>query len=298
MDLLEKFEAVSVVADHRISVSDKEFCEMQQCAYEAALSSFKELSFFWADMKRLQEEILQPDQDSDATRYLLSPEGPTISSERIQGHIEFLHREFITIIFRYFNQTYDIDIPSLGAIAKLVPQPPERSWHRDTEQWDAYHTEINELTVKYQDIVDHLLVKLDGRSFSEQAFHELAQKCHNAAWNSYQKKPEFERKKDVLRFNSGCHYRDRYHEDRWELTEGAKEILRGIAHYETGSFHSCPTTFSDLLGYSGSVDNEHEFPACTKVQRLKMFKSQRLDIKFSTEAYAEEFASRYLGLVC
>ena len=54
MSLLEKFDAVVVQADNRISETDKYFCETHQEAYEAALTSFKELGFFWEDMLKTQ----------------------------------------------------------------------------------------------------------------------------------------------------------------------------------------------------------------------------------------------------
>ena len=50
MDLLDKFDAVTILADARISQADKNYCETQQKAYEAAISSYKELAFFWEDM--------------------------------------------------------------------------------------------------------------------------------------------------------------------------------------------------------------------------------------------------------
>ena len=45
MDLLEKFAAVEVKADNRISEKDKFYCEQHQAAYKAAVSMFKELIF-------------------------------------------------------------------------------------------------------------------------------------------------------------------------------------------------------------------------------------------------------------
>ena len=50
MDLLDKFDAVTILADARISQADKNYCETQQKAYEAAISSYKELAFFWEDI--------------------------------------------------------------------------------------------------------------------------------------------------------------------------------------------------------------------------------------------------------
>ena len=76
-----------------------------------------------------------------------------------------------------------------------------------------------------------------------------------------------------------------------------RSILRGVAHYETGSFSLYPLGFSELLGYSRSPDNEREFSTCKKVKGLKMFKNGRVDIRFTTETDAAEFAARYLGLV-
>ena len=37
MNLLEKFEAVTVEADNRITQEDREYCETQQAAYDAAV---------------------------------------------------------------------------------------------------------------------------------------------------------------------------------------------------------------------------------------------------------------------
>ena len=59
MDLLEKFAAVEVKADNRISEKDKFYCEQHQAAYKAAVSMFKELIFVWADMQKQQDELLE-----------------------------------------------------------------------------------------------------------------------------------------------------------------------------------------------------------------------------------------------
>ena len=67
MDLLEKFNALTVEADTRISPSDRDFCEKHQTAYEAAIQSFRELSFFWADMEKTQRELLAGQPDSQAS---------------------------------------------------------------------------------------------------------------------------------------------------------------------------------------------------------------------------------------
>ena len=76
------------------------------------------------------------------------------------------------------------------------------------------------------------------------------------------------------------------------------EQLRGISYFETGNYRTYPLGISELLGYGYSYDNDHEFPTCEKLTQLKMFKNGRVDFKFSSESYAEEFERLYLGTVC
>ena len=58
MELLQKFAAVEIQTDRRITETDKDYCERHQKAYEAAISSFQELAFFWEDMNKVQQELL------------------------------------------------------------------------------------------------------------------------------------------------------------------------------------------------------------------------------------------------
>ena len=76
-----------------------------------------------------------------------------------------------------------------------------------------------------------------------------------------------------------------------------KEILKGIAHFETGRFALLPHGFDSLLGYRHSGSDTVEFSTCSKVSQLKMFKNGRVDIKFASEAIARQFADDYLGRV-
>ena len=72
MNLLDKFDAVTVEADFRITPEDKAFCEAHQAAYDAAIQSFHELAFFWEDMENTQKELLGSKEDT----YLSSRDGP------------------------------------------------------------------------------------------------------------------------------------------------------------------------------------------------------------------------------
>ena len=100
-----------------------------------------------------------------------------------------------------------------------------------------------------KDVVDQIILLLDGRSFAEQAFHELAEKCHKASWNLYKNRPEYERKKALITFNGYFCTNHHYSwQDEWTLEDKTKDILRGVAHYETGVFNLYPLAFPNCLG--------------------------------------------------
>ena len=41
-----------------------------------------------------------------------------------------------------------------------------------------------------------------------------------------------------------------------------------------------------------------EFESCKKLEKIRLFKNGRMDIRFASEGCAREFVSHYLGTVC
>ena len=301
MNLLDKFDTVTVVADHRIADADKVFCETHQAAYRSAIQSFQELLFFWQDTEKTQQELLG-EADSTAAnyqRYLTGSGSLSISEEAIRDHIRSLHTVFIQAVVHHFNRTYHISVSIEEIQRRLLPQEPDENRLRSNDAYQAYLEAMLTYRAQYQDVVDQILLLLDGRCFTEQAFYELTGACHKAAWNLSQNEPRFERKKNVIRFTGYmCKLVDTWRQDEWELESPMKQIMRGLAHYETGAYEMYPLGFSELIGYSRILNPEQEFPTCEKVKSLKMFKNHRVDVKFSDASCAQEFIDRYLGAVC
>lgn len=296
MSLLDKFNTVVIQADNRISETDRDYCETQQKAYEAAISSYKELSFFWEDMCRTQEELLGPKSGRFHTDYLDHYQGIILSNHSIREHIKSLHSTFINAIVYYFNEQYHVTVSCNDVQDALLPQKPD-SYRCEKEDLNAYAKTMQDLIVKYADVVDQIILRLDGRSFMEQAFYELKTNCHNAAWNTYKKESKFERKKDTIRFKEYFCSCDTWL--RWELNDSMICILRGAAHFETGLFNYYPAGFSTFLtGYNRFDVELFEFSSCTKIKQMKLFKNGRVDLKFASEALAAEFIDTYLGTVC
>lgn len=300
MSFLEKFETVTVMADNRITEADRAFCEAHQEAYESARRAIQELRCIWADIEATQKELRS---DADAMlpgsfSYVTEYEALSISDTKIKDQLLLLPCRFISNLTRYFNRTYHISISVDQIQRALLPEKPESRRFREGDE-EAAEYEAALLTVKlsYSTILEQILAQMDGRSFEEQAFHELRKKCHEAAWwNSGG--PKFERRKDTITFSDyACSFVDSYRAEHWELRDFIKTILQGIAHYETGDFSILPMGFSELLGYRITHGPVLDFPTCTKLKQIKLFKKGRIDLKFSSEQAAVDFITTYLGAV-
>ena len=77
-----------------------------------------------------------------------------------------------------------------------------------------------------------------------------------------------------------------------------KNILKALAHFETGAFGQYPDGIDDLLSEQLRLWYDlWEFEDCKKLEKIKLFKNGRMDIRFTNEGYAREFVSSYLGTV-
>lgn len=296
MDLLVKFADVKIKGDTRITETDKDFCKAHQAAYDSARSELSELKFFWEDMLDNQRTLLSSTGESP-TLYLSSGSEINISPDRIDEQIKAVHRTFICQLVEHFNRTYSISISVNDVINALMPEQPKASRHYDeTDDWKVYEKEVLELSLQYTDILEQIFVLLDGRSLKEKAMHELLEKCHQAAWEPYNKAPRYALKKAVLQFsNYACSYNDRYSYGSWELSEKIKRIFQGIAHYETDSFGMIPSEISSVISSYYIRNDYYEFPSCKRVQSIRLYKNGRVDIRFATEEYARKFTEKYLG---
>lgn len=300
MDLLKKFESVEIRADTRISETDRAFCEAHQSAYENAATALKELEYFWDDMVEQQKELLASTETAP-TAYLLSHDRLKISDDAIQEQLRSLHTLFIRHLVSYFSSTYHFSISSNDAEASLLPQKPPEKWTADyKELTEKYNQELLGLSLHYNDVLEQIFLQTGGWAFADQAFHELRENCQQTAWNLSKKRADYIRKKCTIQFTGyACHYR--YYSnvcDSWTLSDGMKYILKGLAHFETGGFSLIPESFSGLMAGHYLNSNEYGFPDCRKLQSLKMFKNGRVDVKFSEECHARQFADEYLGTVC
>lgn len=299
MDLLQKFETVEMKADTRISESDRIFCEAHQAAYDSARTSLPELGFIWNDMLSQQRELLAPAGASSET-YLVTYNGLKLSDDIIQKQIHSLHPLFICQLASYFSKTYHFSINTNDIVDNLVPQKPKDRWTDNyTELVEKYTKDMDELALCYTDVLEQIFLQTGGRAFFEQALFELKEKCRQAFSNDSSKYSQYEQKKSTIQLTGyACSCRSLYSGDVWELSDRTKDILHGIAHFETDSFDLIPGSLSRALNRYDSLGNPYEFNGCKKIQSLRMFKNGRVDLKFTSEAYASQFIEDYMKTIC
>lgn len=297
MGLLEKFDAVEITVDTRISENDRKVCAAHEAAYEAARTSLQELLYFWEDMQETQE-ALKATTGSKYSTYLPGKAALDISPTAIRNHIEELHDTLIENLVQYFNRTYHINAKPFPIMGKLLPQEPKRGSDH-LEEMKQYKETLRALSLSAHQIVEEMFAQFDGRGLWEQALYELKQDCHNAVWNTCRKVPCYERKKSVIRYLQGaCIYKDWLYSGGWELNDGMKRLLHGISHYETGDFSVIPSEISRLLNASYLYSDFIEFTDCKKITQIRLFKKGRADIRFADETLARRFEEEYLGTVC
>lgn len=295
ISILEKLDAVEIKTDTRISETDRRYCEAHQSAYDEARQALIKLREQWKSIVDQQKEILlSAEQESYAHTDYISID--SFSAAAIQAKIEKLPNILVANIVNYFNKTYHVSVKVSEVQSVLIPQKPDK-WNVDKEMIAKHHKQMREFSLHYESILDQIFIQLGGRTFVERALDEIKEKCHTAAWNSYRKTADYEIKGDAIRFTGyACKTNDWLSSLEWELSDGMKNILCGMAHFETGAFDRYPQGFSELLGWSRVKYSEIEFN-CRKISKLKMFKNHRVDVKFKSKALAQQFAEEYLGLV-
>lgn len=294
MSLLDKFSAVEIKTDSRISEEDRDFCQKHQKAYLEARESLLALKKLWKELYDSQMAIMESISESEYTRErYIRIEG--LSTSSLTGKLELLPDLFITSLVLYFNDKYHVSVKADEIKKVLLPESPKYDWEKSRSK--EYHKKMREFALRYEDVVEQIFVQLGGRTFEQRALDELKAKCHSFSWSTYNNKAEYEIKNDTIQFTSyACYYESWMSRCIWKINDGMKDVLRALAHFETQQLDYLPKDIAFLVGYDDKCSSAYDFDY-EKLKRIRMFKNHRVDVKFASKELAHQFAEQYLGLV-
>ena len=302
MSLMEKFSAVEIKADNRISEDDKAFCLRQQEAFDKAGPALQKVAEAMAAAKAEQAGILTADEDF-IDRYV----GGDCNVDDVYDTMKKRNLTFISTVVNYFSHKYSVELDKHEIEEHLIPTGPKEPnlpWggYRSMSEKDKFEQSLRTLPLRYEQVVDEIFVQLGGFSFQERAMNEFLRLCwdrsHHRNWRSDQYEEEFEIKNDVLRLTGSWVYCD---ENKWmsnpvpeyKPSQSLTTILDALVHYEVGKFKGGAQWFPELFKYD-TQENQFEIAYMSKIKNIKLFKNGRVDIKFRSAAFVQEFVEQYL----
>ena len=319
MGIMDKFSAVEIKADTRISEADKAFCQRQQDAFDKSGPALQKIADMMVSAQNEQSKILAVDRDKFCSSYMTA-DGFSCDEAYVYKAMTRRNKTFISTIVNYFSKNYKVELDAHAIMEHLVPAEPQQPKlpgggyrNMSDDEIDAYKEALDahkaksyehekllrSLPLRYEQIVDEIFVQLGGFSFQEQAMNEFLERtwksCHKA-WKDDEE--AFEIKNDVLRLPNGCYCDENkwmtYPEPRYELSDNSKILLDALAYYECGRMDEGHLWFPNLCGFSKTTENFFEIRNMSKVKSIRLFKNGRVDIKFRSAAYLQEFAEQYM----
>lgn len=319
MSLMDKFSAVEIKADNRISDDDKAFCLRQQAAFDKSGPALQKVADMMTAIKKEQSDALGTDEEYRYKLYVVG-DGFSCDEDYVYKAMKSRNRTFITTVVNYFIRKYKVVLDAHeieGHLLPAAPKEPEMPWggyrNMSDEEIDAfkdkltvyngvkekYEQSLRTLPLRYEQIVDEIFVQLGGFSFQERAMNEFLERTWNCCHNRYaDDKEEFEIKNDVLRLIG---YWISVDENKWmthpvpeyEASESMKTLLHALAYYECGRMDEGHRWFSELFSYS-TKENQFDLSNMGKIKSIKLFKNGRVDIRFRSAAYTQEFVEQCL----
>ena len=255
--------------------------------------------------------------EDDLSRYLVG-DGFRCEASYVLDAMKGRNRTFISAVVNYFSRKYNVELDEREIEEHLIPTGPKepnlpwggyRNMSEDEiasyrEELDTYKVEkekfeqsLRVLPLRYERVVDEIFVQLGGFSFQEKAMNEFLSRTWNCCHSTYRDNAEeFEIKNDTLKLTGyWCRCKDdswRSH-DEWESTDSLKTLLNALAWYECGRMDEGNLWFPELFRYD-TERNFFETYNMEKVKSVKLFKNGRVDIKFRSVAYVQEFVETCL----
>ena len=285
--------------DDRIDAEDKKYLECAQKAYESKLAMFKEI---W-ERFNAEHDFFENEYPAEIAKSLgkFAPE-----DFEIVDKAQDLQQVFRDEIFRYFRNKYQVF--TIENKTKLDFNDPYMHYNKFLKK----EVELKKLNFdkvfgvqNYHDVLDDIFKQLGNISFMDLAIKEAKENLYAECYNKYKRDWWISVKGSVISYRNGFGHL----EEGW--TKGSYRyynpqfIYRFLCAYSVMLF-GCITKIDGVE----KIMNDYHFmitedevnngfvPNCEGniIEKIKIFKNGRVDIKFQTAEQAKKFADEWCGM--
>lgn len=184
--------------------------------------------------------------------------------EQLSSRIDFL----ISKITHHFRSTYSVSI--------------------DSSKFRKY-----DHTIQYMDVVDDILLQMDGMNFKEKAHEEIKDGVRDTIYNSSKVKVKSVKVSiaDYMYFE-GWFGAGNFRNNR---SDTLSKLLRGVELFESGSLTVRETLKSLTIDYiRNDWFRDFTFPCMDKLTSIRFYMNGKVELKFKDHELAMAFAREYL----
>ena len=124
MSIMDKFSAVEIKADNRISAEDKAFCQRQQEAFDKSGVSLQKLADLM-DTIVAEQKASFAEKEDEIGGYLASHSHAPCHVEGVYEVIKSRNETFINNVVHYFAGKYTVDLDGRVIREHLIPAKPK-----------------------------------------------------------------------------------------------------------------------------------------------------------------------------
>ncbi|GAA4880364.1 hypothetical protein GCM10023310_70710 [Paenibacillus vulneris] len=270
-DILSKFDNVEVTLEKKIPSEDLEFCKTEQKLYNVAIGVFIDIANEINIVSGLNVLTGEWHKDKSSNTYLDS-----YRLREIKVIAMSIKECFIDKIVCYFTEKYNVTIKK----------------ERLLKNYDY--------DITYTNIIDDIMLQLEGFSFAEKAVKELLDKTKNTYYyNEYKKQSNMDIKNNKIVIDGSYVYKDTIW-NQYRLRGDFNEIFTALYLFDNGSIPREETELhSRYCGYQNERNDrnyeKYQPVSLSKVESIKFYKNGKLEIEFKSNQMATKFAYEYLG---
>lgn len=267
-NLLDKFNAIDIKVDQRISEIEAEYCKRQEVIfYETRDILKRNLS----ELNNLYEKYGEKDSFSGREESFLSTYDDL---KYVKNRIDSIYKEFISRITHYFARRHKVSLSSNEIVGKY-----------------------DENSISYTIILDEIFEQLGGLSFKEKAVEEIKAASRSIIYN----KSNLHIAKNKLSIIDCVYWDSGFIDDSKSIRyddRRVKPLFLALSHFMNGSvemIYRLGEIYQQLNRGSRDYDifSKYEI-GIYNVESLKMYKNGKIEIVFSEHENAEAFKNEYL----